>query len=129
MILTILNNNNTHDSQNTFYDELFHYYSITIQIQFKLQNTNGYLIIIWWLNWDDENGYFRILARHSTWMTLFPSFISIDLVFHQIGGKMEHKHEREGIVTLTELNLMPVNSVIIPEEYQVHLVFSCFILG
>ena len=42
---------------------------------------------------------------------------------------MEHKHEREGIVTLTEHNLMPVNSVIIPEEYQVHLVFSCFILG
>ena len=62
-------------------------------------------------------------------MTLFPSFISTDLELHEFGCKMEHKHEREGIVTLTEHNIMPANSVIIPEEYRVHLVFSCFILG
>ena len=32
---------------------------------------------------------------------------------------MEHQHEREGVITLTKHNLIPVNSVIIPEEYQV----------
>ena len=34
-------------------------------------------------------------------------------------NKMNHQHEREGIVTLTEHNIMPVDAFRIAEEYRV----------
>ena len=36
---------------------------------------------------------------------------------------MQRDNERKGIVTLTEHNILPADSVILPEEYQVYLVF------
>ena len=42
---------------------------------------------------------------------------------------MNHKHEREGIVTLTIDNLISVESVSIQEEYRVRLGLVAFILG
>ena len=36
--------------------------------------------------------------------------------------KMERHHEREGIVTLTEKNIMPVDAFRIAEEYRVIVV-------
>ena len=35
--------------------------------------------------------------------------------------EMNRQHEREGIMTLTKDNIMPVDSVFIPEEYRVRI--------
>ena len=42
---------------------------------------------------------------------------------------MERKHEREGIVTLSEHNIMPVDSVVLPDEYQVGSNYLSIIIG
>ena len=34
---------------------------------------------------------------------------------------MQRNYERKGIVTLSEHNILPADSVILPEEYQVDL--------
>ena len=44
--------------------------------------------------------------------------MGMDLGFILI-NKMNHQHEREGIVTLTEHNIMPVDAFRIAEEYRV----------
>ena len=44
--------------------------------------------------------------------------MGMDLGFILI-NKMNHQHEREGIVTLTENNIMPVDAFRIAEEYRV----------
>ena len=44
-------------------------------------------------------------------------------------GIMNHKHEREGIVTLTKDSIISVESVSIQEEYRVRLDLVAFILG
>ena len=46
------------------------------------------------------------------------SKMGMDLGFLPI-NKMNHQHEREGIVTLTEHNIMPVDAFRIAEEYRV----------
>lgn len=56
-------------------------------------------------------------------------FCVLFVVNRQSFGIMNHKHEREGIVTLTIDNLISVESVSIQEEYRVRLGLVAFILG